>query len=208
MNIIFDLDGTLIDSSERMYRLFCDLIPECKLSKEEYWDYKRNKVNHKMLLSMKYPHTNFESFNRKWMHMIEGDTYIMMDKVYPDTIAVLEKLKSKYKMYLLTARQSKYALMKELEELGIKKYFVNIFTTEGHMTKTELLCNACLLDTKLADKDNYFVSDMGMDIQLGNKMGYKTVGISHGFMSAEKLKEYQPDYLIDELTDLIAIVEE
>ena len=35
---IFDLDGTLIDSSERMYKLFCELIPQTNLTKEEYWN--------------------------------------------------------------------------------------------------------------------------------------------------------------------------
>lgn len=207
MKIIFDLDGTLIDSSDRMYGLFCELVPECTLSKEEYWEYKRNKVNHQMLLSMQYPNTNFESFNRKWMPKIEEESYIAMDKLYPDTIVVLETLKCKYKLNLLTARQCKDTLLRELENLGIKKYFSNIFTTEGVMTKEELLRISCQFDFELSDVNNYFVSDMGKDIQLGNKMGYTTVAISHGFMAEEKLLEYEPDYLIRELSELIVILE-
>lgn len=208
MNIIFDLDGTLIDSSERMYRLFCELVPYCTLSKEEYWEYKRNKINHQMLLSMLYPNIKYESFNRKWMPKIEGECYIVMDKLYPDTISVLETLKSKYKLNLLTARQSKDTLVRELEHLGIKKYFSNIFTTGGLMTKEELLEISCHTDIEISDVNNYFISDMGRDIQLGNKMGYTTIAISHGFMSAEKLMEYEPDYLINELSEIIGIIED
>ena len=66
MIFIFDLDGTLIDSSERMYMLFCELVPECKLSKNEYWDYKRDKVNHKVLLERLYADINpFRSYESK-----------------------------------------------------------------------------------------------------------------------------------------------
>ena len=36
MNIFFDLDGTLLDSKERLYYLFQHLVPECKFSFEEY----------------------------------------------------------------------------------------------------------------------------------------------------------------------------
>ena len=71
MIYIFDLDGTLIDSSERMYRLFCDLIPACSLTKNEYWNYKRNKINHKKLIEMLYPQVSFEEFNDRWMPLIE-----------------------------------------------------------------------------------------------------------------------------------------
>ena len=69
--IIFDLDGTLIDSSERMYRLFQDLVPESTFSKEEYWKLKRNKINHKVLLQMYFPDMDFEEFNKKWLSLIE-----------------------------------------------------------------------------------------------------------------------------------------
>ena len=61
--MIFDLDGTIIDSSERMYRLFCKLVPQCRLTKEEYWEYKRNKGNHKKLIETKYPEVDFYEFN-------------------------------------------------------------------------------------------------------------------------------------------------
>jgi beta-phosphoglucomutase-like phosphatase (HAD superfamily) len=28
VNLVFDLDGTLIDARPRMYRLFCQLVPQ------------------------------------------------------------------------------------------------------------------------------------------------------------------------------------
>ena len=88
--IFLDVDGTLIDSSDRMYNLFCELIPECQLTKCEYWNYKRNKISHQILLDKLYPQHSFEDFNSVWMNKIESEYYLGMDYNYLDTKDVLE----------------------------------------------------------------------------------------------------------------------
>lgn len=203
MSIIFDLDGTLIDASDRLYNLFCELIPECVLTKEQYWAYKRDKVNHKMLIEKFYPNHSFEEFNSKWMSLIEAKEYLEMDKTYKDTITVLEKLREKIDVYLLTARQSKKMLLDELQWLGLTSYFKQIMTTEGKYTKEEVLSIYCESDNSLNCKGNIFVSDMGKDILLGKKMGYRTIAISHGFMSADRLAEYEPDEMVESLSQIL-----
>lgn len=203
MRYIFDLDGTLIDSSERMYRLFCELIPESTLTKEEYWSYKRDKVNHKKLIEMLYPHIPFDVFERKWMQLIEADTYLCMDQNYADTIEVLSLLYDRgHELYLLTARQYKDGLLKELTRLGIIDFFDCIMTTEGKYTKEDILRKYSLNNNELLIADNIFISDMGKDIELGNKFGFYTIAITHGFMSEEKLMEYNPKRIIHELSEI------
>lgn len=204
MNIIFDLDGTLIDSSDRMYKLFCTLVPQCRMSKAQYWDYKRNKINHEQLIMKYFPEINFEIFRNQWMKLIESDYYLAMDVNYIDTIKVLQKLQKQNILYLLTARQNKEGLIKELDRLELRNFFEKIFTTEGKCSKQELWLKMIQKYEKLDNKDNVFISDMGMDILIGNRMGYKTVAISHGFMNREKLQEYIPDVIIDELEQLLA----
>ncbi|MCI8949863.1 MAG: HAD family hydrolase [Lachnospiraceae bacterium] len=204
MNIIFDLDGTLIDSSERMYKLFCCLVSQCKLTKKEYWDLKRDKVNHKELLKMRYPEIEFSKFNKEWMRSIEKKYYLDMDQNYPDTLDVLYSLDKSFDLYLLTARQSKTGLYDELKRLSLFGFFRKILLTEGSKTKEELLCKVIKDIPDLGDKRNIFVSDMGNDILLGNKIGYSTVAISHGFMSREKLAEYKPGRIIDELSEFLS----
>lgn len=203
MRYIFDLDGTLIDSSERMYQLFCELIPECTLTKEEYWSYKRDKVNHKKLIEMLYPHIQFDVFERKWMQLIEIDTYLCMDQNYVDTIEVLSSLYDRgHELYLLTARQSKSGLIDELKRLKLIGYFKQVLTTEGKASKEDILLVHSKTDNCIMDTGNVFVSDMGKDIELGNKYGFQTVAITHGFMSEERLKAYKPKKVIRELSEI------
>lgn len=204
MNYIFDLDGTLVDASERMYRLFCELVPEHSLTKDAYWQYKRNKVNHKALLEQKYPTQDFGKFEKRWMSLIESDKYIQMDSLYHDTTKVLSQLKQKKDfLILLTARQSKKMLLNELADLEILKYFDLILTTENKFSKKEVLVSNSEKYPEVLEKENVFISDMGSDIRLGNELEYYTIAITHGFMSCERLKEYNPKKIINELSELL-----
>lgn len=203
MNVIFDLDGTLVDSSERLFRLFQELVPESQFTKKQYWDLKRNKVNHKMILENYFPKYDFYDFNQKWLDRIELEEYLNMDLVYPDTIPVLDVLRKKYNIVLLTARQSREKLLHELDRLEISFFFNRIYVTEAKTTKKDLLINSDVM----IGKDDFFISDMGKDIIEGKELGIQTVGITHGFMNEEKMKEYSPQFLISNLSQLLKIIE-
>ena len=125
-NIFFDFDGTLVDSSERLYRLFCDLISECNFTKEEYWKLKRSKINHQTILEKYFSTYDFEKFNDEWLDLIESDKYLLYDELYSDTKKVLQNLSVDNSLYLVTARQSRVKLVSELERFDILKYFTKV----------------------------------------------------------------------------------
>ena len=204
MNYIFDLDGTIIDSSERLYRLFQRLVPESSFTKEQYWNLKRKKINHETILNSFFPEHNFSDFEIKWMKMIENPEYLEMDQNYPDTIDVLNELVKMHSLILLTARQSKNNLLAELQRLNIRDFFSLILVTESTSTKDELLCYAEKEYFRKGDND-LFVSDMGKDIIVGKRHGYRTIAITHGFMNSKQLSLYEPDLIIDRLSQILLI---
>lgn len=206
MNIIFDLDGTLIDSSERLYQLFQYLIPQSTLTKSEYWNYKRNKIGHQQILEERFSSIDFIAFNKRWLDLIETEEYLALDKCYPDTIESLEHLSISSSLYLLTARQSEKNLLRELKRLKIKDYFRRIYVTANKCGKEELLSKIMIEEPGLFDSGDIFVSDMGRDIKLGNKEKFVTIAITHGFMSKEKLIEYSPAYCVDRLVEILRIL--
>lgn len=205
MNIIFDLDGTLIDSSERMYQLFQTLVPQSLLTKSEYLKLKRDKISHKMILEKYFPDVLFEDFNLKWMQEIEKEKYILLDQNYSDTIYILDKLSKKYDLFLLTSRQSKNELIKELQRLKLEGFFTEFFITKGKYSKKELLYNYEKYCSGFLDNVKYYVTDMGDDILIGNELKLVTIAILHGFMNEVRLKEYYPNYIISNLAELIEL---
>ncbi len=200
--LFFDLDGTLLDASDRMYNLFCDLIPNCNLTKTEYWDLKRNRINHQKILEQYFPNYNFKDFNENWMRLIEDKRYLLYDKLYYNTVEVLNYLKNNYTIILITARQSEENLIAELDDLNIKKYFDKILVTKQIYTKEELL------NKNFCTQYDTIISDTGKDIIQGKAANIKTIGISHGFLSKKILEEYNPDLIIDDLNELKAIKEQ
>lgn len=199
--IVFDFDGTLIDSSERMYRLFDFLIPQNELAKDDYWELKRNKISHERLIRERYPNMSFKKFNEEWMRLIEDKQFLLYDKVFDDTKRTLLELSNVYDLFLLTARQKKLALQEELIEMELFQFFKQILVTEGNRTKTQTW-NQFVTDISSAGKYIY-VTDMGRDVLEAKELGFFTIGITHGFMSRECLLQYRPDYMIDNLNELL-----
>ena len=206
MNIIFDLDGTLIDSSERMYQLFKELVPQCQFSKQQYWNLKRDKITHELIIKRYFSQINYEEFDSKWMSLIETKEYLKFDKVFDNTIPVLEELKNIYSLQLLTARQSRKELISELDEMNLYQYFDHIFITEARQTKEQILNDAIRKSVISKMEGDILIGDMGKDILLGKREKYKTIAVTYGFMNKKRLLQYSPDVVIDNLTDLVKLL--
>lgn len=200
INIFFDLDGTLIDASERLYKLFIDLIPYCKLTKQEYWSLKRQNIKHKTIIENFCSNYNFDDFESKWLNNIENINYLSYDKIFDDTINILQylTLSKKYNLYLLTARQSKENLYKELTKFQILNFFKNIFITKQKYTKTEII-NQQFFNLS---NDDFIVGDTINDILCGKELNIKTIALTNGFINKNILEKYQPNYLCNTLTEL------
>lgn len=203
MNIIFDLDGTLIDSSYRMYVLFREMIPGCDLSYKEYWDLKRSKHSHQCLIEKRYPDVNYLEFNNKWLSRIESRRLLKLDNNYEDTIEVLTALYGRYPIILFTARQCRANLIWELDMLELSRFFSEIYVTENLVSKGDLLSH---IVSKSDNEEYIYVTDMGSDIVNGNSLDCITIAITHGFMDRASLTEYRPRYVIDNLSDLLPLI--
>jgi phosphoglycolate phosphatase len=199
MNIFFDLDGTLIDSKERMYHLFCFLIPDNNLTYEEYWALKKNKIDHKKIIlqNLNYPELFYDEFNQKWMNLIEDEYWLKLDKPFFNVFNILKKLSNNYDLYLVTARQSKEIVVKQLNNLGMKEYFKNILVTHQKEEKFDLI----LKNVNVTSYD-FIIGDTGKDIEAGKRINIRTIAVTTGFQSKDTLITYNPDYIIDNINQL------
>ena len=198
--IFFDLDGTLIDASERLYSLFQFLVPHSKLTKKEYWDLKRHKNSHKMILSQlfSYDENFIAQFEKKWMHLIEADEFLIKDVLYPGVREVLSALRNTYSLYVVTARQFSEKVDEELRRLGILDFFEAIFVTKQKVSKEELIRTHFY-----PTSNDIFVGDTGKDVQTAKACGIQSIAVAYGFMDKEVLKTYQPDLIIKNIKEIL-----
>ena len=200
MNIFFDLDGTLIDSRKRLYKLFNDLTNNKLLSFKDYWELKKLRYSNQWILENYtcFNKINYSEFENLWMQKIESDNYLKFDKTFDFTSTTLQRLKTNNQLFLVTARQDKKQLDKQLINLKIKDFFKTIVVTEQKESKLNLINN---LNLQLK-KTDLFIGDTGEDIQTAKKLNITSIGVTSGFRSSSILKLYQPDKIIHNISKI------
>lgn len=129
---IFDLDGTLIDISQRYFKIFFDFLINIKnvaYSFDDYIDDRKIGRRDWQILADRFGFDQktimeFQSYKRK---SIEKMDYLLLDKINEYSIEFLEFLKTKkYRIELLTAREDYKNLIYQLDILGLLNFFDNV----------------------------------------------------------------------------------
>lgn len=202
--IIFDLDGTLIDSRQRLFKLFSFLVPHSTLSYEEYWLIKGKGIGHKELLKNKFDFEDSDIlfFHEKWMKFIEDDDYLKMDQPFPFATQTLINLKQKgFDLVLLTARQYSNKVEQQLINFNWLNIFSDILVTRQLYSKKELL-----IKSSHHKEAKMMIGDTGYDIATANDLNILSVGVLTGFHSLETLKKYNPKIILKSIDEILGFV--
>ena len=199
MNIFFDLDGTLLDSRHRLYKLFQSLVPSSEFSFDAYWELKRNKTGHAEILKNQFhfSHSETEEFEKKWMEQIELPEWLGLDKPFAGVTGFLNELKTNNSLYVVTARQFENETLQQIDGFGWTGVFEKILITGQKEEKINLIRKA--MDP---DPTDWMVGDTGKDIQAGKALGIRTAAVLSGFLNEKSLLPYDPDVIVNHVTDL------
>lgn len=198
MNIILDLDGTLINSKLRLYRLFQDLAPDSLLSYEQYWAFKQSKISNETLLSthLGYGEDEILEFLAQWMVLIESPSYLSLDSNFAGIEMALAGLQQVANLYVCTARQLRQPVFDQLAKLNLLKFFNQVLVTEQRYTKEALIAS----NVAGLSSNDWIIGDTGKDIQIGKLLNIKTCAVLSGFLGHKALIRYNPDIILDSLT--------
>jgi phosphoglycolate phosphatase len=200
LNIIFDFDGTLIDSRERLFKLFSFLVPESNLNFEDYWNLKKQGIGHAEILEshFKYAQINIQQFQIKWHQEIEKQQWIDYDTPIFGVENKLKSLFENHQLHMVTARQSYEMAIGQINKFQWNKYFKTILVTKQEKEKSQLI----LENIKIQNGD-WILGDTGKDILTGKTLQINTAAVLTGFLSEEKLKSYNPDIIIDSVANFM-----
>lgn len=196
--IFCDLDGTLFEDSERHYRCYCDIVSKyggnC-IDKETYWADKRNKINRKELLKKSNFQGSYEDYIQTWNEWIEQEKYLKFETPREKLDEILGLLrKTTEKLVLITMRQKKEALEKQLADRGLLSYFDEIIKGDPTREKKADLVAQQYGESALV------IGDTEADGELSQRIGSRFIAVTSGLRERKYL--YMADYFVEDLAEL------
>jgi putative hydrolase of the HAD superfamily len=212
--VVFDLDDTLYNEKDFVYGAFLEVA--LYLSKK--YNLKHNEL-YKYMIEILNIHGRGKIFNIICeKYGLNEDIQYLIDRyrnakpklsLYEDSIELLNKLKGKYKLGLITDGMASVQWNK-IKALHIEHYFDKIIVSDDlgkeywkpHIKTYELMAQ----ELKVSKEECIYVGDNpNKDFYGAKKCGYKTIRLirkegSH--INIHLDKEYEGDYIVDNIMDI------
>lgn len=179
--IAIDLDGTILDSTQRHTVVLKDILLDLNqnISLQDYLEYKREGFNTESYLIHKGINTDFAKIiSKKWMQLIEKESYLNLDNLYFDSLPFLEKSFTDFDLILITARNNSAMAFSQIKKLGINKYFKYIFVVNNGAKSS-----ASKVDILRTYNPLVIIGDTEVDYETAVSLNIKFHGLNRGFRS-------------------------
>ena len=205
--ILFDLDGTLINTNELIIQSFLHTL-------EKYYP---NKYTREDVLPFIGPplYDTFAAMDKERVQEMI-DTYRAFNHAQHDVLVkeydtVYETVKALheqgFKLGIVTTKIRSTVLM-GVKLAKLDRFFNCIVTlddVERAKPDPEPIFKA-LKQLESAPQETIMVGDNYHDILAGKNAGTKTAGVAWTIKGREYLEQYHPDYMLDKMSDLLAVV--
>jgi HAD superfamily hydrolase (TIGR01509 family) len=203
--ILFDLDGTIVDSREAYleaartaFEALGKATPENLMALEIP---RRLEQNLPIDGIVKSDVRKFLNFYLECYYKVTK----IKTKPVPNVQSTLKILSRKAKLALITMRfVPKTAVLEDLTKFGLAEYFTYIVTAlDTHKPKPSpeaLIKTVKALDVNMCDC--VIVGDSIIDMRAGKAAGAMTVAVLSGLFSREALSREQPDLILNDVTEL------
>ena len=213
--IVYDLDGTLIDSKQDIAEAVNWTLDELglvgghgrtPLSMERISSFVGNGVTSLMRQvleevgtprAVSLPHA-IKLFRRRY-----GEHLLDHTRLYPSVRKVLEFYRAR-KQAVITNKPEDFS-RRILRALGIDSFFFRILGGDSGFPKKpapEALV-AVLKEAGVSREEAVLVGDSAMDVETGKNAGIQTAAVTYGFGSREEIEAAQPDFILEDLGELI-----
>lgn len=204
MTLYLDLDGPILDVSERYYRTHQSIIrasSAAPLSKSAFWELKRARTSTRSILARSgAAAVSEDDYRRGWLERIESWDYLLLDRVFPGVEPLLKIWKDQHRLVLVTLRQRADLLMAQLECFGLLQFFSDVLSASPHdqpgwKTKQRLIESHApnlQLGVIIGDTEN--------DIRAGKSLRIMTIAVLCGIRNREFIEKEMPDYILEDLS--------
>jgi phosphoglycolate phosphatase-like HAD superfamily hydrolase len=206
--VLFDLDGTLVQTLAETYKLDCEIIRELSGKTPSLIDYRKNPYRGDwQKFYDAFGVSDFRSALSRFYERLPVDSV----KAVPRAELVLKTIKKKgLPTGIVSINKDVDIIMRKLVSAGLDSYFALPQIYIASDSKLDALKNACERQG-IAEGDRktaWFVGDTTNDIKDGKAAGLTTfaVGNSYSFNLRGDLEDSKPAFLLEDILALAAFL--
>lgn len=209
--IIYDLDGTLIDSTEAIVETFNRVIEEqggeaCQAEAiTEMIGLPLTEMFRRVLPEEK--HENIQAFWDRYIKIYD-DVGPAKTHILPSVEETLRHFKQAGYMQSVATTKRGDVATRLLGALGLRCYFdliLGINDVPAPKPAPDII-NLTLERLHVTPREAVFVEDTTIGLEAGKKAGVYTVGVTTGTHDMQKLSTMRPDIIVDGLEELTRLV--
>jgi len=213
--VIFDVDGTLVDSEALIYLSFMRAYESMGLAapaREDALNHVGITLDHIFpLLSPELDaeiHAGLATAYREAYHAIrkeQGDR--ASSPFFPGARAALDALKAQdWTLLAIATGKAKRGLDAMITGHGLEGYFQSAQSADGHPSKPHpSMIHTCLAETGVDAAQTVMIGDTTFDMDMGRAAGVKTIGVSWGHHPVERLNA---DIIIPSFAELLPAIDQ
>src|SRR5881394_1667574 len=218
--LLFDIDGTLIHAAGAGVESLKLALMERFGTKDDLQDIEiAGMTDSGIVISILNKHEipvtneNMAAFLDSYVHFLSFELPRRAGNLLPGVLELLEKLKARPNLVLalLTGNVSRGAQLK-LEHYGVWHFFEFGAFADDHRDRNRLgpFARARAYERhgrEFAASEIDVIGDTPRDIACGKALGARTVAVATGTWSRDRLAEYHPDFLIDDLSNVEKLID-
>lgn len=208
-HICFDLDGTLTDSINTIFQATVKTLEHLNIPNNLSIAEFRKIIGYHfqdMFDSLNIPVADFEEYIT--IYKSYYSQLMDLSSVFPSVAETLKSLKDmEIKISLCTTKVQDQA-DKVVKSFQIDEFFSLVLGRRENIANKPsaepllFICN----ELNVKPENTLMVGDTELDIRCGKSAGAKTCAVSYGYRELKIIKEENPDYIINDITELINLV--
>ncbi|SET10321.1 pyrophosphatase PpaX [Oceanobacillus limi] len=204
--ILFDLDGTLIDTNELINQSFMHTFKHYGLdfTKEEIRSFNGPPLRDTFEKIDKTKVDEMVDVYREH-NLSHHEQYV---KIFPNVLETLSALRDQGVQLGIVTTKMRNSVELGLKITGLEGFFQSIVTLDD-VTHAKPHPEPVFMGLKELGGDRettLMVGDNSHDIEAGHHAGVRTAGVAWSHKGKEFLEEYKPTYMLEDMRDLLQLV--
>lgn len=192
-NIIFDWSGVVRDTVTNQMWIVNRIFKKYGVGEISTEEFRENWKQPPALFYQKYlPEGYNEAERSKLFQQLQLDKDCPKATSFPAVVKVIHKCKEKGYFLAVISSDFPETILPEVKAYGLENVFKEIVTNANDkLPPTQKIIE----ENNLNLEDTFFVGDSNLEIDVSKKVGIKSVAVTWGFTSEQKLSARNPDYV-------------